>query len=275
MSLRLGPRFKDCFADSNKFYDAEDYLCQAATCDASDKVPKASHPQAATCDASDKVPQASHPQAATCDASDKVPQASHPQAATCDASDKVPQASHPQAATRDASDKVPQASHPQAATRDASDKVPQASRAPGAVVPRARRSRDTCRRSWNKHIIRKRSVHMSKLAEHLAADQQVFLKLKLSQTKHRMRILKLQPAVTHSKRYIKYNIIKGNEHGLFEMVPRHGVWALHFKRKMKKPGVFDLEIQGDHYSPAHPNSALSSKWEQPLALRVRLVVTAS
>ncbi|CAB3384639.1 Hypothetical predicted protein [Cloeon dipterum] len=55
------------------------------------------------------------------------------------------------------------------------------------------------RRSWNKHIIRKRSVHMSKLAEHLAADQQVFLKLKLSQTKHRMRILKLQPAVTHSK----------------------------------------------------------------------------
>ncbi|CAB3388899.1 Hypothetical predicted protein [Cloeon dipterum] len=100
---------------------------QAATRDASDKVPQASHPQATTCDASDKVPQASHPQAATCDASDKVPQASHLQAATCDASDKVPQASHPQAATRDASDKVPQASHPQAATCDASDKVPQAS----------------------------------------------------------------------------------------------------------------------------------------------------
>jgi hypothetical protein len=40
---------------------------------------------------------------------------------------------------------------------------------------------------------------MSKLGEHLAADQQVFLKLSLSQTKHRMRILKLQPAVTHSK----------------------------------------------------------------------------
>ena len=76
------------------------------------------------------------------------------------------------------------------------------------------------------------------------------------------------------QRYVQYSIIRGNDLGHFEMVRRHGVWALHFKRKLKRPGVFDLEIEGDHHAPTHPNSALSSKWERPLDLRVRLVVTA-
>jgi hypothetical protein len=47
--------------------------------------------------------------------------------------------------------------------------------------------------------IRKRSIHQKKLDQHLTEDEQLFLKISLTQTKHRMRIIKLQPAVLHSK----------------------------------------------------------------------------
>lgn len=66
----------------------------------------------------------------------------------------------------------------------------------------------------------------------------------------------------------EYIISKGNDGGHFEMVKKHGIWALHFRRRLKHPGTFDLEID------SHPvGYARNDIWEKPLSLRVRIIVT--
>lgn len=92
------------------------------------------------------------------------------------------------------------------------------------------------------------------------------LKISLAQTKHKMRIIKLQPAIKNDFEYI---ITKGNDSGLFEMVHKHGVWALHFRHRLKAPGTFLLEITGHKLKEALPNDL----WEAPLVLHIQLVVT--
>lgn len=65
-----------------------------------------------------------------------------------------------------------------------------------------------------------------------------------------------------------YRIVKGNEQNQFEMVKKHGVWALHFRRRLKQPGGFELEIDG------HPVEKLENDtWEKPLTLRVHINAT--
>jgi len=52
------------------------------------------------------------------------------------------------------------------------------------------------------------------------------------------------------------------------MVKKQGVWALHFKQRLKQPGTFDILID------SHPTNSISNdSWEKPLSLRLRLVVT--
>ncbi|XP_069699509.1 fibrillin-2-like isoform X2 [Periplaneta americana] len=113
---------------------------------------------------------------------------------------------------------------------------------------------------------KKRSVHRKRKVRHHHNEKMLYLKLSSAQTKHRMRIVKLQPAVKNDFEYV---ISRGNENGQFEMVKKHGVWALHFKRRLKHPGTFDLIID------SHPIKYVSSNdtWEKPLSLRLRLVVT--
>ncbi|CAH1374115.1 unnamed protein product [Tenebrio molitor] len=91
------------------------------------------------------------------------------------------------------------------------------------------------------------------------------LKISLGQTKHRMRIIKIQPSV---KREMEYMIVRGNESGKFELMKKHGVWALHFKRRLRHPGAFDLLIHGRPSKSQQENN-----YDKPLTLRVRLVVT--
>lgn len=79
-----------------------------------------------------------------------------------------------------------------------------------------------------------------------------------------MRIVKLQPAV---KNDFEYTIQHGNESGLFELIRKHGVWALHFRHRLKAPGVFHLEIKG-----RSSNAEVDGKWEKPLILRLKIVV---
>jgi hypothetical protein len=62
-------------------------------------------------------------------------------------------------------------------------------------------------------------------------------------------------------------ISRGNENGQFEMVKKHGVWALHFKRRLKHPKTYDLIIDSDPI-----NFVSNDIWEKPLSLRLRLVV---
>ncbi|XP_026687810.1 fibrillin-1-like, partial [Diaphorina citri] len=61
----------------------------------------------------------------------------------------------------------------------------------------------------------------------------------LDQTKHRSQIIKLQSAI---KNDFEYYIEKGNEQGQFEMNKRHGVWRLHFRKRIKTPRVFNLIV---------------------------------
>lgn len=67
-----------------------------------------------------------------------------------------------------------------------------------------------------------------------------------------------------------YTIVKGNENNKFELVKKHGVWALHFRKRLKQPGAFDLVIHG---RPEDGSSSENKIYEKPLTLRVRIVVT--
>lgn len=67
----------------------------------------------------------------------------------------------------------------------------------------------------------------------------------------------------------EYKITKGNESGHFEMVQKHGVWALHFHQRLKQPGTFPLEITGQRVSSDDSNDV----WESPLVLHVIIVVS--
>ncbi|RZF38565.1 hypothetical protein LSTR_LSTR012784 [Laodelphax striatellus] len=98
------------------------------------------------------------------------------------------------------------------------------------------------------------------------------LTISLAQTKHRMRIIKLQPAVKNDFEYV---ISRGNEQNQFEMKNEHGIWTLHFHRRLKMPGTFHLEIKGKSRKSdldGHHNSS-SSGFEAPLVLHVKLIVT--
>lgn len=64
-------------------------------------------------------------------------------------------------------------------------------------------------------------------------------------------------------------IVKGNENNKFELKKSHGVWALHFRRRLKHPEVFDLMIHG---RPIDTSSDDEEKYEKPLTLSVRITV---
>lgn len=53
------------------------------------------------------------------------------------------------------------------------------------------------------------------------------------------------------------------------MVNKHGVWALHFRHRLKASGKFPLEITGRKIRERSENDL----WEAPLVLHVQLVVT--
>lgn len=67
-----------------------------------------------------------------------------------------------------------------------------------------------------------------------------------------------------------YVITRGNQHDQFEMVKKHGIWALHFRKRLKQEGTFQLEIDGRPTGTANTNNEV---WEKPLQLRVKIVVT--
>jgi len=68
------------------------------------------------------------------------------------------------------------------------------------------------------------------------------LTVSLSQTKHKKRIMKLLPAV---KTGYEYSIIHGNQKNKFHLEKKNGVWVLYFKKRVKSPKIFHLEIRGE------------------------------
>nr|XP_024214767.1 fibrillin-2 [Halyomorpha halys] len=91
------------------------------------------------------------------------------------------------------------------------------------------------------------------------------LRLTKLQTRHRKRILEIQPTVKGN--YI-YKILRGNERGHFELEKHSRAWALHFKKRHNNASVFNLEIVGLPISPKLPSPPVT----QPIVLRVRIVV---
>ncbi len=73
------------------------------------------------------------------------------------------------------------------------------------------------------------------------------------------------------QRDVEYMIVRGNENGKFELVKKHGVWALHFRRRLKHPGAFDLLVHGRPVNSDNGSNDVS--YDKPLTLRVRLIVT--
>lgn len=66
-----------------------------------------------------------------------------------------------------------------------------------------------------------------------------------------------------------YTIVEGNEHRKFELIKKHGVWALHFKRRLKKADTFNLVIHG---RPENVSSSENDVYGKPLTLRIRIIV---
>lgn len=76
---------------------------------------------------------------------------------------------------------------------------------------------------------------------------------------------------------MEYQIVKGNEKNKFELVKKHGIWILHFRRRLKKPDIFDLHIHGEPVESEESNQIQTDigSFEQPLNLHLRLVVNKS
>lgn len=71
------------------------------------------------------------------------------------------------------------------------------------------------------------------------------------------------------QRDMDYKIVQGNESNKFQLIKKYGVWALHFKRRLKHPDAFDLTIHG---RPTDSQDYINDVYEKPLALRLKLNV---
>ena len=68
---------------------------------------------------------------------------------------------------------------------------------------------------------------------------------------------------------MKYKIVSGDGENRFQLVVRRGIAELHFRKRLKKVGTFDLEIQG------HPKRRMKQRGidVEPFHLNLRLIVT--
>ena len=80
-------------------------------------------------------------------------------------------------------------------------------------------------------------------AKHFSNNITIHLKVTPKQTRHHLRIAKLQPSrndLTHS---IDYKIIRDPSNNL-DIKREAGIWGLYFKRRMQKPSKFSARIVG-------------------------------
>lgn len=70
-----------------------------------------------------------------------------------------------------------------------------------------------------------------------------------------------------------YVIVKGNEENKLELIKQHAVWALHFRRRLKHPSVFDVVIHGKPADAYNKTNIENEVYEKPLTLRIKIIVT--
>lgn len=153
------------------------------------------------------------------------------------------------------------------------------------------------------HQLLKRSSKSRRMKRHHHGEE-LELTISLAQTRHRTRIIKVQPSVKVRKiniifqvtlwRHVRlivnrvyygflhckclqtnmtYVIVKGNEDNKLELIKQHAIWALHFRRRLKQPSVFDLVIHGRPADSLDKRSSENDVYEKPLVLRVKIIVT--
>jgi len=105
----------------------------------------------------------------------------------------------------------------------------------------------------------------------LNASTPLLMQVPLDQTKHRMRIIQLQPALRSLKNHVEYEIVKGNEADRFEIVNKRGVWSLHFRRRLKEPAHFKLEIRGVADNGLFDDDPIASDESLDLNVRIHVV----
>lgn len=98
----------------------------------------------------------------------------------------------------------------------------------------------------------------------------IVLKVSLDQTRHRTRLIKLKPAITYLQNNVKYEIVQGNDDGIFEMRSHnHGTASLHFKHHLHQPATYDIEIVGRPLDYSNINDGAHSD----LDMNLRIIVT--
>ena len=74
-------------------------------------------------------------------------------------------------------------------------------------------------------------------------NQTIVLRLKHKQTRPKVRIIKVLPALAALKHNTRYTIVSGNRGDAFAMHEHHGISSLHFTHKLTHPDEFHLEIR--------------------------------
>ncbi|KAF6210291.1 hypothetical protein GE061_013395 [Apolygus lucorum] len=123
-------------------------------------------------------------------------------------------------------------------------------------------------RRWPVVDISRNSTAINSVEDLIWVHETKVVEIRVTQTKHRTRIIKLMPATEADD--FDYQITKGNENNMFELVKKHGVWSLHFRRRLKTPGAtFHLEITA---TPTWKANNQKLRVERPLVLHIRLIV---
>lgn len=69
---------------------------------------------------------------------------------------------------------------------------------------------------------------------------------------------------------MEYRIARGNDDDYFEIRNEYGIWALHFRSRLKEPGQFRLVIHGRSRNGTTEEYEV---WERPLTFKVHVIVT--
>ena len=94
----------------------------------------------------------------------------------------------------------------------------------------------------NKQVVTEVAPTEAPNSSGLPSDRPLILYLSRKHTGHKVRVLKVLPALTALKNNEICSITKGNDDGVFTMHERRGINSLKFTRRIHKKGIYRLEI---------------------------------
>ncbi|CAC5378602.1 FBN2_3 [Mytilus coruscus] len=110
----------------------------------------------------------------------------------------------------------------------------------------------------------------STIEEPLDPSKPLVITLPRTQIKPKMTILKVLPALVALKDNVRYKLAKGSGNRVFLMHTRKGVSSLQFRRKVRKPRTFNLDIVG---RPRIKREKIGGKLVHLKKVDIRLIVS--